>query len=362
MSFFPTPYPEEWWYSVLCRYAMRSGYIHAETAKMELFGQPSVVLGRLTPGVDCYTVARAMPDGSPYDAKRILLEHTLLPYHMRFRSSEMKHSILDKLSSGENANYSIQVESPTGHRGLKYCPICYREDCEKYGEPYWHRGHQIPLMQACPVHGCELVEYGPQWNGLSGRIILLAMVDDVKEPCSAPGWMQRLSKLLSDFLTLPFDVCPPVGYDNLFVSLQRLGYALRRPYTVYPTIDGDRFMAAIRELVSPEIVEQYFSVDTIQKLLRVVLQRKCAYPERYALVCLVAGISAETLFGPELSREDTLREQTVRLAASGRILKKSEVAAMLGIPCAMLDTAMKRYGIEPFWNWAKVKKEKPFSF
>lgn len=126
---------------------------------------------------------------------------------------------------------------------------------------------------------------------------------------------------------------------------------------MYPTIDGDRFMAAIRELVSPEIVEQYFSVDTIQKLLRVVLQRKCAYPERYALVCLVAGISAETLFGPELSREDTLREQTVRLAASGRILKKSEVAAMLGIPCAMLDTAMKRYGIEPFWNWAKVKKE-----
>ena len=37
LTCFPTPYPDEWWYSVLCRYHTRSGNTKQQTTIRELF-------------------------------------------------------------------------------------------------------------------------------------------------------------------------------------------------------------------------------------------------------------------------------------------------------------------------------------
>ena len=50
LSYFPTPYPEEWWWSVLCRYYVRSGYPNHATAFRELLPSRSKSVGRLFPG------------------------------------------------------------------------------------------------------------------------------------------------------------------------------------------------------------------------------------------------------------------------------------------------------------------------
>lgn len=36
--------------------------------------------------------------------------------------------------------------------------MCLIEDTQKYGEPYWHRMHQIPGVLVCPTHGFVLLD------------------------------------------------------------------------------------------------------------------------------------------------------------------------------------------------------------
>lgn len=42
LQYFPTPYPDELWYSVLGRYHVRSGNPNSATTLRELFGEESV--------------------------------------------------------------------------------------------------------------------------------------------------------------------------------------------------------------------------------------------------------------------------------------------------------------------------------
>ncbi len=35
---------------------------------------------------------------------------------------------------------------------FRFCSVCWREDVEQYGEPYWHRVHQVAGVLVCPIH------------------------------------------------------------------------------------------------------------------------------------------------------------------------------------------------------------------
>lgn len=52
LTYFPTPYPGEWWYSVLCRYHVRSGRTKHQTTVMELFGRERVPLSSVFPNME----------------------------------------------------------------------------------------------------------------------------------------------------------------------------------------------------------------------------------------------------------------------------------------------------------------------
>ena len=61
LSYFPTPYPHEWWWSVLCRYFVRSGYHNHATAIKELSPSHSKSFGRLFPAGDICEVVIQLP-------------------------------------------------------------------------------------------------------------------------------------------------------------------------------------------------------------------------------------------------------------------------------------------------------------
>ena len=130
LTYFPAPYPGEWWYSVLCRYHVRSGYQKQATVLHELYGKQVRTHGRLFPGGDIFCVLRQLPEGL-LDLRKIFLEHTLAPYYLRFYSPEKKGSVLDALLQGKSAGLTnIEVKTPGGKTGLKFCPKCFREDSE----------------------------------------------------------------------------------------------------------------------------------------------------------------------------------------------------------------------------------------
>ena len=43
--------------------------------------------------------------------------------------------------------------------GLLFCPLCLKEDTERYGMPYFHLTHQLEGVSACGRHGVKLFPY-----------------------------------------------------------------------------------------------------------------------------------------------------------------------------------------------------------
>lgn len=187
LSYFPTPYPEEWWWSVLCRYFVRSGYRNHATAMKELSPSRSKSVGRLFPAGDIYEVVVQLP-APLFSSERIILQHTLAPYYLRFYPSEKKTQVLAALLSGQSAGLtSIELTTPDGRQGLKWCPACRQEDTTAYGEPYWHRAHQIPLLSLCPRHGCRLMLHEVPFSRLSELFLPLCAIPDAPPAIQLPA-------------------------------------------------------------------------------------------------------------------------------------------------------------------------------
>lgn len=80
LTYFPTPLPGEWWYSVLCRYHVRSGHSKYATTINELYSDRPMVHGRLIPGGDCAAILSNLPPGV-LSIDDVLANYTLLPYY-----------------------------------------------------------------------------------------------------------------------------------------------------------------------------------------------------------------------------------------------------------------------------------------
>ena len=77
LQYFPTPYPDELWYSILGRYHVRSGNPNSATTFRELFGEESVGgMGNFLPNCGIRRVAEKLPEGV-LDERDIALHHTL---------------------------------------------------------------------------------------------------------------------------------------------------------------------------------------------------------------------------------------------------------------------------------------------
>lgn len=78
ISFFPSPYPDELWYSVICRYHVHSGNYCAKHTMRQLYGDyfsaPSLLLcGHID------TLLAQLPQGY-LSARDIVMQHTFYPY------------------------------------------------------------------------------------------------------------------------------------------------------------------------------------------------------------------------------------------------------------------------------------------
>ena len=90
ISFFPSPYPDELWYSVICRYHVHSGNYCAKHTLRQLYGDnfcaPSLMLcGPIN------TLLAQLPQGF-LSAKDVVMQHTFYPYYARFFPTQRKRS------------------------------------------------------------------------------------------------------------------------------------------------------------------------------------------------------------------------------------------------------------------------------
>ena len=170
ISNFPIPYPDELIYSVIARYAIHNGILSPKYLTEELFNNRN-----LTPTYDLPSyidkLASYLPDC--YDAIHLINQHTLLPIYQPFQpdtvmryavhvlQGEQYQSLHTKL--GKNASRIKSVNF------FRFCPHCWQEQMEQYGEVYWKRSWQITGYEYCTKHESALFVSDVPCNGLDRR-------------------------------------------------------------------------------------------------------------------------------------------------------------------------------------------------
>lgn len=346
LTYFPTPYPNEWWYSVLARFYVHTG-CESYSACFRNFGYSSYQnFGQLFPSSNIEKIIQNLPNGF-YSSSQVLLNHTLLPYYMRFRQEKEKKETLTKLSRGESVVYSnIVVETPDGKEGCKYCPKCYQEDISQYGEPYWHREHQIPLMQACPYHGCKLEIYEISHQRLKEVLLPLTGIECARDSEEASELECALAKILLSYVELPYEIGPTEGYNNLSLKLQIDGF----DYLVGSGLDFRKICESCKCVFPESIINQYFK-NPSSSIFNRMAQWKLSGPERYALLQFFAGISTEELFGKRMFEEVSVVkiEKFLEMAKSGKLYRRKDVESELGVCAATLYKMAQQFKVRYFW-------------
>lgn len=156
---FSDPYPDELLYSIWARYGDRVRYPYKTLVLQELFGSRKV-----KPSIDlpCYLkyFVDNLPIGHGYTTDYFIDHHTLLPFYGAFFTSERLKGIKEQMNTSDPSSLHYRVG--ISGRGiptplwLRYCPKCVEEDRAQFGECYWHRLHQVPGVELCPIHSMML--------------------------------------------------------------------------------------------------------------------------------------------------------------------------------------------------------------
>ena len=156
ITYLPNIYHDELLYSFFCRYNVYSGNITHKMSFEDLYTKRSDVpsqefVGNLNP------IALNILD-KIYGINFLCIKHTMFSYYARFFPLQRKIDALNTIIKGNcdtKQVFSILKRCDTD-ANFKYCPLCKKEDIEKYGETYWHRTHQIRNMNICTKHKCKL--------------------------------------------------------------------------------------------------------------------------------------------------------------------------------------------------------------
>lgn len=161
-AFFPTPYPDEILYSVLCRFHLRLGSPAAYRTNLILWGR---LKGEnlVTPQM-LDRISGRIPPETGLTAQAFVERHTLYPYFKPFFQEERWREMYALLKDSSVPIRKIQlfsgilsVRSPRAPF-LRYCQECREEDMGRFGEAYWHRVHQLPGVIFCPSHGTPVYD------------------------------------------------------------------------------------------------------------------------------------------------------------------------------------------------------------
>lgn len=159
ITFFPTPYQDELFYSVISRYKVWNGILDNKTLLRELYGKVSVTAGRQLPA-NFKSLINNLPYAYIKTAEELIRNHTAFKYYTAFTTKEISEKIFCSMAgnNGSNIYNTLGLSNNVVHidTSLKYCEECIAEDRRNYGEAYWHLKHQLDGVLICNKHSRAL--------------------------------------------------------------------------------------------------------------------------------------------------------------------------------------------------------------
>jgi len=256
----PIPYPDELLHSVLCRYHLRVNNTSPKWTLTERYGTHNVI-----PTLDLPSHLDALAERSKLQgisAEKWIDRHTFLPYYAPFlpieRVSRIRQLMKGSDGTGIHTLAGITACSIDRISDLRFCPNCYEENIQQYGEPYWHRIHQLPGVYFCPRHATilyRLTSTVSDRHGLTHLPIskLLFRSDPVIDSIS--------DKLVRQLVELSQDIQFLISLDN-----DKYGALYELKPLIFPALIEKGFITAGKRIRQQKLKEQLITFYSIELL------------------------------------------------------------------------------------------------
>jgi len=224
IPYFPQPYKNEFYYSILARYHFYSGDIVASFTLKELTGRTHRINFAVPVGVN-NLVTKAKVFSSTFSRDFFINNHTIIPIVRPFKNSEwnqkLKEENFEKLRFDFFGNKENDIKSKNS---LYYCPECLKEQFEEYGEGYWNRIHQVPGIFVCINHRIALIKHPVNINNNQYTEFVIPRIEDTKKvqgkyKSNVLDALLNLSEDVAYLLEKNYDAFPEEYFYKKYVTL-----------------------------------------------------------------------------------------------------------------------------------------------
>lgn len=224
-SFLQELYPDELWYSIIARYHFESGNFHILDTMEDLFEERRVPIFNICLASNLSKPQSLAPPGV-ISCERIIKDHTLAAFFSR-NDADIMGKLMHYCEIRNNRHPSYSFGFINGYSlALRYCPLCQQEDRVKYGEPYWHKEHQISFIPYCIHHHCKLYEAPiPKNDFLAARNLVRPQTKVIPAPTTFP-YESLVRELLYNPEILSFTE------DDILYAMEKAGYTEKVPFTL----------------------------------------------------------------------------------------------------------------------------------
>ena len=369
MNFFPTPYPDEILYSTLARYCIRSGNIKEIHNFEDLFGTRNcIAVMELSTQLDA--LIENMPISTKYTAEYFIYKHTLFPYLAAFIPRDRAEKIIETMKNGEGAVSYMRIglisNSINLNKYFRFCPECFKEDIERFGEPYWHRSHQVTGVFVCLKHkiplynSTELIRAGNRQRFISASCKNCIVEKEISYSNYLMKKMLWMAGDVEILLNNQFGFKKTEWFRNQFrVKLIEKGYARMNNYIHQKKLKQDFVDFYGHEYLA--LVQSPVSVNSGGWLPDMVRNNdRTTYSIRYLLLARFLGIPVADLFNTKLgsNNEDEKNidayqelwdQRLIELTQSGLSIR--EISDILKSSAKTIRKAIDRLGVEEFWKF-----------
>ena len=219
----PIIYPNELFYSFICRTYVRSGVGSSKEFTKLVFAK----------GTDQPKTAFINKLRNDFKSKLnkqlsdvdILSKHTIFNFYSRFLTKDEKEKAISEIINGKSSFNYLHTPVVKENTHLRYCSKCVEEDRNRFGEAYFHIEHQLEKVKVCVHHHCKLLEtkifYGSK-NQLILTPLEVCELENKVEEVPIYSIELRFSKYIYEFLIYDFKIETNVGFEKLLTD--RLDY------------------------------------------------------------------------------------------------------------------------------------------
>ena len=208
IGFMPKIYKDELCYSWFARYYCHSGYSKYAHALDDLFTKRTIhfnaeFISRLNDDAK-----KIITDMIPME--KLILEHTMFPIVRFMDPLRMQKSLECMIRQEGKVVDLLPIPKSRTTRYLRYCPICAKEQREKFGEAFWTRTANIGSLDICVKHRCRLKDTDIVLSGKLPPKFYIAE-QEIKD-MDAEFVDDGLELQLSEYITKAFQA--PININN----------------------------------------------------------------------------------------------------------------------------------------------------